>query len=131
MARAGEHSDRSFGLVLGWALLALAAVRFVWAGALSWWLLGSALALFAAALTVPWVLGPLRTAWMKLAAVLGLINARILLTIVFAALVTPIAVVLRAFGRTPIRLTVDGQPGSYWRSRRPEEFTAGRMERQF
>ncbi len=131
MARADDHSNRSFGLVLGWALLALAAVRFAWAGVLSWWLLGSALVLFAAALTVPWALGPLRTAWMKLAAVLGFINARILLTIVFAALVTPIAVVLRVFGRNPIRLAADGQPGSYWRSRRPEEFTAGRMERQF
>jgi hypothetical protein len=125
-----SNPDRSFGLVLGGALLALAAVRWVWTGTVSWWLVGASALFFVAAGLAPSILGPVRTAWMKFAAVLGAINARILLTVVFAALITPFALILRAMGRNPIRLTAEGRQ-SYWRPRRPEEFTAKRMERQF
>ncbi len=123
--------DRSFGFVLGGAFLALAAARFLWAGTVTWWLLGLSCGFLLAALLVPRALAPVRRAWMKFAAVLGFINARILLTVVYAGLITPLAVLMRVLGRRPISLAAENHPESYWRRRRADEFTAGRMERQF
>jgi hypothetical protein len=68
---------------------------------------------------------------MKLAHVLGIVNSRIILTVIFAVVVTPIALLMRMFGRSPIARRPDPARGSYWQARQPEEFTAKRMERQF
>jgi hypothetical protein len=68
---------------------------------------------------------------MRLAAVLGAVNSRILLTLVYIGLVTPFAVLLRLLGRQPIPTKTSKAASSYWHDRRPEEFTPQRMERQF
>jgi hypothetical protein len=68
---------------------------------------------------------------MRLAAVLGFVNSRILLTVVFALLITPVAVLLRVIGKRPIQLGAIPQSESYWRARQASEFTRERMERQF
>lgn len=59
------------------------------------------------------VLG-LRAAWMGLAGLLGWINSRILLSLVFFLMVTPLALVLRALGKNPLDLRMRDRP-SYWR----------------
>ena len=123
--------NRSFGLIIAGGCGALALLRYVWSGAVVWWLIGIGLAFLVAGLAVPVWLDPVRKAWMKLAAVLGFVNSRILLTVVFVGVVTPIALLMRLLGRRPFAVTRDRTAGSYWKARRPEEFTAERMERQF
>jgi len=123
--------NRAFGLVMAGGLGGLALVRFLWSGAVTWWLIGPAVLFVTIGLLAPAWLDPVRAAWMKLAAVLGYINSRILLTILFIVLIVPTALVLRLLGRQQIRLGFRDGAVSYWRGRRPEEFAAGRMERQF
>nr|MBI3614442.1 hypothetical protein [Nitrospirota bacterium] len=125
-----DKLNQSFGLVMAGGLAALALLRFLVAGTVAWWLVGLGSAFCAMALLVPGLLTPLRAAWMKLASVLGFVNQRILLTILFGLLITPIALLLRLLGKQPIPLHAEGA-GSYWRTRRADEFTASRMERQF
>lgn len=123
--------NRSFGYVMAGGFGALAVLRYAMTGRLTWWLGGLVVAFLVCALVVPGLLSPLRVAWMKLASVLGFINQRILLTIVFALLVTPTALLMTVLGKRPIALQADPSARSYWRKRRPEEFTASRLERQF
>lgn len=123
--------DRTFGLIMAGGLGGLALVRFMWSGAVTWWLIGPAVLFLATGLVVPSWLNPVRAGWMKLAAVLGYVNSRILLTVLFFSLILPTALVLRLLGKQPIRLGFRDGAGSYWRRRRPEEFAAARMERQF
>lgn len=123
--------NRAFGLIMAGGLGSLALLRYAWTGGVSWWLIGFGLLFFLIALAAPAWLAPVHRMWMKLAAVLGFLNSRILLTIVFVAVVTPIALVMRLLGRRPFALVRDPTAGSYWRKRRPEEFTPERMERQF
>jgi uncharacterized iron-regulated membrane protein len=125
-----DKLNRSFGLVMAGGLATLALLRFLVTGTVAWWLIGLGGAFGAAALLAPRALTPLRSAWMKLAAVLGFVNQRILLTVLFGLLITPTALLLRLLGKRPISLRAE-RADSYWRSRRAEEFTAGRMERQF
>jgi hypothetical protein len=72
--------------------------------------LGGALVL--PALVVPRLLGPVERAWMKLAAVLGAVNTRILLTLVYVLVVTPIAW-LRRLGGDPLRRELGTGAGSH------------------
>ncbi len=122
---------RSFGLVLAVGFAILTGLRYLLAGTIAWWLLGLALGFLGAGLLAPAWLEPLRKAWLKLASLLGAVNARILLTVLFACLITPMAFLLRLLGKRPIDLGWDQVARSYWRLRRADEFTAERMERQF
>jgi hypothetical protein len=132
MKRAAQSDEnRSFGLVMAGGVGALALIRYFWAGTMSEWMIGAALAFLTAALIVPAWLGPARAGWMKLAAVLGYINSRILLTLVFAVVMIPMALLLRLLGKQPIRREAEAGTASYWHQRDPAEFAAARLERQF
>jgi len=51
--------------------------------------------------------------WMKLARALGWINSRILLGVVFYALLTPIALIARLLGKTSIRKKADAATSQF------------------
>lgn len=126
-----NDENRTFGLIMAGGLGALALFRSVWTGSIFIWPIAAAVLLFLTALVVPAWLAPIRTVWMRLAGVLGLINARMLLTLVFALVITPIALLLRLVGKQPIRLVPQPGATSYWHRRNEQEFAPKRMERQF
>jgi hypothetical protein len=131
MTDAGRKENRRFGLVMAVALSVLGALNFALGGRAAPWLIGAAVLMAGAAGAAPGVLNPLRIVWMKLAHVLGVVNSWIILTIIFALVVTPVALLLRMFDRLSLNRGPDPKQTSYWQVRAPEEFTANRMERQF
>ncbi|MBM3531248.1 MAG: hypothetical protein FJX62_24510 [Alphaproteobacteria bacterium] len=126
-----SDQNRSFGLVMASGLSAIALARFVLAGEIAWWLIGAVTVFGVAALVAPALLHLLRIYWMKFAAMLGLVNSRILLTILFAGLITPMAMLMKLTNRLPLDLGFRDGTTSYWRMRKVDEFTPQRMERQF
>jgi len=126
-----DKLNRSFGLVMAGGIAGIAVLRYITNGVWTWWLLGMSVCFLVATLVLPNLLAPVRQVWMRLATTLGFVNQQILLTVVFATVITPIAVLLRLFGKRPIRLQGHGAVSSYWHPRRAEEFTPARMERQF
>ena len=54
--------------------------------------------------------------WMTLAGVLGYVNSRIILSVLFYLLMTPVGLVLRATGHDPLERR-KGKEHSYWRKR--------------
>ena len=122
---AAEHdsrrtpTERSFGLSVG--------VVSLMAGAVSWWrghasvsatLAIIGLVLISAGLLAPAALrGPNRL-WWRLAQVLGWVNARVLLTVMFATVFTPVGVITRWFGRNPLRLSNSRSSWSRYAERR-------------
>lgn len=56
---------------------------------------------------------PFHWAWMKLAAGLGYVNSRIILSIMYYGVLTPIGFVMLLAGRDPLRRRGPGQD-SYW-----------------
>ena len=131
MTATSRVENRRFGLVMAVTLSVLAAVSYALGGKAALWLLGAAALMAVMAWAAPGLLNPLRVVWMKLAHALGVVNSWIILTIIFVAVVTPVALVLRMLGRSSIDRWPDPARASYWRVREPEEFTANRMERQF
>lgn len=109
---------RTFGWIVGGALLALAG--------LLWWgvptRLGSArdiLASIGTALIVlgtvyPTALREFRAGWFAVASALGWLNTRILLTLFYYGVVSPVGLVMRLFGRDPLDRKWSLDQPSYW-----------------
>ena len=97
-------SERSFGLGVGGVFSAV--------GALVWWrgsqntglvLLVTGTLLIAFGLVAPMALRVPNRVWWRVAQAIGWVNTRILLTVFFAVVLTPVGVVMRLFGRNPLR----------------------------
>jgi NADH:ubiquinone oxidoreductase subunit 5 (subunit L)/multisubunit Na+/H+ antiporter MnhA subunit len=120
----------SFALVVSLALLAIAAYQR-WREAPPWVVLtlvaiAAVLSLLAA--VAPSLLHPVYRGWMRVGEVLGWINTRILLTLVFFLVVTPIGLLMRLFGRSPI---TTARCDSYWTDVEPHSYGDRHVEKQF
>lgn len=105
-------SNRSFGwtFTVVFALIALFAYP---------WLLAVA-ALFAAVTVIrdQW-LAPLNRAWMRFGALLNRIVSPVVLGLIYFAVFTPVAVVMRLAGRDAMRRRFEPARPSYWVPREP------------
>lgn len=132
--RSTPREIRGFALVMGIACLLVGGWMAWKTKPYPWIVLAAAFAFILVGYAAPWALRPLHKAWMVLAAGLGFVISRILLTILFFAVVTPIGLIGRLFGKrfADIRFA-DPSQKTYWRSRTPEEREEGpsRFENQF
>lgn len=121
---------RRFGLTVGLVILLLGCV-LVWRHRGAGWPLVSigAVLVLAAGLapsSLKWVHGP----WMILALALGWVMTRILLTIFFFVVLTPVGLLQRLFGKRVIEVAFKAGAASYWQARTaspvPEDY-----EKQF
>jgi hypothetical protein len=82
------------------------------------------------ALLMPRVLGPVERGWMAFALVLGAINTRIILTLVYVLVVTPIAW-LRRWSSDPLGRELGTNTPSHWIKREHEANDPKRYRQQF
>ena len=121
---------RSFGLLVGgifgvicvWPFLFRAQNIRMWAAAL-------AVLLIVPALAMPRALRPAHRVWMSIGLALGWINSRIILGIMFYAVFTPVAFVMRLLGHDPMRRKSDSSLETYRIQRQPRP--ASHMRHQF
>ena len=132
MTKKSDHtSARKNALLVAAVLAALAAWnvyrhRLPLAGALG----ALALALCLVALISPsWTEG-FNRGWMAFAAALGYVNSRVLLSLMYYLVVTPIGVVLRLAGHDPLHRR-GPQRESYWIPREIPRQPRSRFERPF
>lgn len=123
---APNFKERSFGLSVGGVMIAVAAYM-AWRGrdrAILVAGIGSALVILG--LVAPKLLKWPSDLWWKLAMVLGYVNARVILTVAFAIVLTPIGVVWRLIGHDPLarrRQSWHGWSPSPARFKNPDHFT--------
>jgi hypothetical protein len=116
---APEASSRSFGFVFA-AVFALAGTYLAFTGGRWWWAAGAASALFALlAWLRPAVLDPLNAQWARLGRMLHRIVNPVVMAVIFYGAVLPTGLLLRAFGKDPLRLRRDPAATSYWLRRDP------------
>ena len=125
---------RQFGLMVG-GVLVLIGLWKLYQGKhetarLILWLVGGALMVTTGAI-VPKLLTPVYWLWMKLAHLLGWVNTRLLLGIIFFVIITPMAVVMKVFGRDALNRKIDKDVDSYWIPRPPIASIKEHCERQF
>lgn len=127
---AGPRELRRFGLTVGGAFLLLAAVS-AWRGhTLPPRVLGTlGVLLVVPGLVAPGILGPVERGWMRFAEVLGRINTRIILALVYCLVITPVGLVRRWLADPLDRRMRDGRK-TVWvtRARAPVDPTRYRQQ---
>jgi hypothetical protein len=101
--KTGPSSERSFGVSVGSVLIAFAGIL--------WWrgrvgrseILGAiGLSLLACGLAYPTILKWPSAWWWRFSRVLGYVNARVILTVLFSLVLVPISFVWRLTGKDPL-----------------------------
>jgi hypothetical protein len=121
---------RRFGFTVGFVILFLGGI-LLWRHRGAGWPLvaiGTVLLLVAglAPLRLKWVHGP----WMIVSLALGWVVTRILLTMVFFLVVTPIGLLQRLLGKRLIEIAFDADAVTYWQPR-TARVTSEDYEKQF
>ena len=124
-------SNRAFGVAFAILFTLIALFPLLGGGAPRWWLVALAAALLAAALVRAEWLAPLNRVWSKVALFLHQVVATLILAFLFYAVVTPTGLLMRAFGKDPLRLRPDPNAKSYWIPRSPPGPTPESMQNQF
>ena len=126
-----SSSDRFFGFVFAAVFLIIAFYPLLnAAGIRIWAVVISGLFLLLAAF-VPHVLAPANRLWTKFGLLLHNIVSPIALGILFFLVVTPTGLLLRLFGKDPLRLRFDPAAASYWIKRDPPGPAADSLNNQF
>lgn len=108
-------SDRAFGWVM--AAVALGTALWPWVvgeGFVRLWGLYLALVLLLLALLAPRLLAPFNRLWSRFGQLLNKIVTPVVMGLLFFGVVTPIALMMRLFGRSPLQLTWEKDAPSYW-----------------
>ncbi|HNP60150.1 MAG TPA: SxtJ family membrane protein [Nitrospirales bacterium] len=105
---------RSFGLLMGGVFLIVALWPLVIHGeGIRVWASLVAGTFGAMGMVYPKGLGPLHRVWMKIGEKLGWINSRIILSLMFFGMFTPMAFVMGVLGKRPLQLGYDPKANSY------------------
>ena len=127
-----EKSDlRKFGITIGVILLIITGFLF-WKEKESFQiLLTFGVTLCILGIVIPFILKPIYWVWMIFATILGWIMTRVILSLLFYIIVTPIGLIPRFFGKQFLELRWDKSKESYWNFRTNEHLKKENYEKQF
>jgi hypothetical protein len=83
------------------------------------WALATATAFLLVALLRADILAPLNRAWTALGTAMHRVMTPLVLGVIFYAVLTPVAFVMRVFGRDALGLKLDPWAKTYWTTREP------------
>ena len=122
---------RKFGLVFATGMVLIFGLFFPWLLDRPWpvwpWIVAGVFAV--PALLLPQVLKPVFLVWMKIGHVLGWINTRIILGILFFFVFAPVALVLHLLGKDMLKQRLDASATTYRIA--SEQLPRDRMERPY
>ena len=122
---------RKFGFTVGGALILIGGLLF-WVGKATYiYFAVPGILLILCGLIVPQILRPLNKAWMTLAILLGWVMTRVILTIFFYIVITPIGLIAKIARKDFLNLKIDKGEKSYWVKREKKSLKQLDYERQF
>jgi hypothetical protein len=128
----GTKKDfRMFGLTVGGVLLALGLFMLWRERPAHVWLLGCGAFLSLSGVLFPSLLKPLYKVWMSFAVVAGWVMTRIVLSVLYFIVVTPIGLLARLAGKRFLDLQWRSSQKSYWNHRETAGHVREHDERQF
>jgi hypothetical protein len=121
-------AGRKFGVTVGAAFLVIAGILW-WRDRDTFSLIAASIGglLVAGGLLVPDRMGPVESAWMKMAHAISKVTTPVFMAIIYFIVITPAGLLVRAFGHRPL-VTPAGR--SAWKER-AEDNRRSNLERQF
>ena len=124
-------SDRSFAIVIAVALGVIGSINFWHNGHIWPWLGVVTVLVVVAGCFAPALLKPLNRLWFQFGLLLHAVVNPLVMGLVFFGAVLPTGFVMRALGKNPLRLKIEGNRESYWVKRRPPGPAPETMKDQF
>ena len=122
---------RKFGIIVGTVFLIIAGFLF-WKEKQSFQLfLTIGIVLSVAGIAIPFILKPIYWVWMVLATILGWFMTRVILSLLFYAVFTPIGLIARSFGKQFLDLKWNKTDNTYWNHHSDSIFEKENYEKQF
>jgi hypothetical protein len=123
-------SDRNFGFVFAAVFALIGLLPLIGGHAPRWWALAVGAVFLAVALVRPAILAPLNVLWFRFGMLLHRVVSPVIMAVLFFATITPLAVLMRALGKDPLRLK-RSTGTTYWIARDPPGPRAGSLKDQF
>ena len=122
---------RSFGFVIGTALLLIAGYLF-WKKEMSfiYFAVAGGLVVFVA-LLLPGILKPFQKVWMTIAVLMGFVMTKLILSVLFFVILTPLSLLSWIVGKKFLDLKMDVDAVSYWNKREEIIREGNYYEQQF
>ncbi len=128
--KSSTKNIKDFGITLGIIFLIIAGFLFSKDNTVYNILLLIGLIFIFSGIFLPIVLKPLYKIWMIFAVIIGWIMTRLILSILFFLVITPIGLLARLIGKDFLNLKITNQ-SSYWNSRVREDELNQNYEKQF
>ena len=127
-----ENQLKHFGLIMAGMFSLIGGVFFY----KNWIIAAGALGVlilffFGTGLLAPMGLLPVHRKWMRFAEVVGNFNAKVILSLTYFLVFTPIRIVASVFREDPLSRKFEPDKETYWRDYKPRESDAKRYEKQF
>lgn len=129
--KSSKKDLRNFGLTVGIVFLVLAGLFFWFEKESSFYLLIIGIVLILLGLLIPKALLPLQKAWMTIAIMIGWFMTRVILSLLFYLVFTPINLISKLFGKKFLDVKIDKSKKSYWSYRTKKVFDQSDYEKQF
>ena len=129
--RKDNKAIRDFGILIGFILLIIAGILFYKERESYELIILLGIAFIGLGLGMPIFLKPFYLVWMIFATILGWIMTRVILSLLFFIIVTPIGLIPRFFGKQFLELRWDKSKDSYWNYRTTEHLKKENYEKQF
>ena len=128
---ARTSSNRAFGYVFTVAFLIIAVRPLVFGGTPHWKLLMASAFVLAVTVAAPTLLTLPNRLWQRLGLLLNRVTSPVVLAILFYVVVTPMGLLMRAFGQDSLRRRRSDVADSYWIRREPPGPKPEGMSHQF
>jgi Na+(H+)/acetate symporter ActP len=122
---------KKFGLTIGAVLLLIGGALFYYEKSNYFYFLSAAAFFGAFGLAFPKILLPFHKFWMAFAAALGFVMTRVILSILFYLVFTPMSLIAKLAGKKFLDQKIDKNVSTYWHYREKKEYKKIDTERQF
>ena len=123
-----QSSNKSFGLLFFVVFLIIGLWPLKNGESLNFYFITASVVFLFLGLLNSKLLSPLNKSWIKLGEILGIIIAPIVMALVYFAILTPISIIVRVFGKDLLGLKFLKEKETYWIKRKK---SLGSMKKQF
>lgn len=124
-------SERGFGIVFAVVFVIVGCWPLLDGLMPRWWAIAIAAAFLIAGYLFPVVLRPLNIVWFKIGMLMYKVVNPLTMALLFVTTIIPTGLLMRVFGKDPLRLKIDRDAASYWIERDPPGPEPESMKNQF
>lgn len=126
-----ENDLKKFGITMGIALIVIAVTLIIGNSYYYPYFAIAGLAFIVFAYMFPVVLKPVQITWMSLALLMGWVSTRVILSVLYFLVITPIGLIARITGKKFLDTKIEKSRVSYWNYRAKKNYDPAASEKQF